>query len=153
MANDEADPRVLAAQLQLVQRELARTQERLDAIEAALVEANQAAATLRALAEGATTPEGREILVPLGAGVHIHAQLLPGRQPIVPVGAGYAIEASPQAATATLERRIQDITESFNRAAQRAEELAQAGGQLNAMLAQFEDDEGDTDPAAADQFV
>ena len=127
--DDAPDPRQLAAQLELVQRELARTQARMEAIEAAMVEANQAAATLRALAD---TSES-DVLVPVGAGVHVHARLLKA-SPVVPVGAGYAIEASPQAALATLERRIQDITETFNQVAERAEQLGNAGAQLTAML-------------------
>lgn len=136
---DEAapDPRQLAAQLELVQRELARTQARLDSIEAAMVEANQAAATLRALADESSTGD---LLVPVGAGVHVHARLVKGQPPVVPVGAGYAIEASPQAALATLERRIQDITETFNQAAERAEQLAQAGSQITAMLGGNDDE-------------
>lgn len=138
-ADDMPDPRQLSAQIQLVQRELARTQERLEAIESALVEANQAAATVRALTELPDNDKqnGAQVLVPVGGGVHVHARLVPGTQPVVPIGSGYAIEASPQAALATLERRIQDITESFNRTADRADELAQAGAQMNSILARM----------------
>jgi prefoldin alpha subunit len=130
------DPRQLAAQLELVQRELARTQARLESIESAMIEANQAAATLRALADAAKDAPagGMEVLVPVGAGVHLHARLVKDARPVVPVGAGYAIEASPEAALATVERRIQDITETFNQVAGRAEQLGQAGAQLNMML-------------------
>ncbi|MHB8633407.1 MAG: prefoldin subunit alpha [Thermoplasmatota archaeon] len=126
------DPRQLAAQLQFVQRELSRAQEQLDAIQGALVEANQAAATLKSLGEAAKG----EILVPIGAGVHLHATLTDA-SPVFPVGAGYAIEASPEAALATLQRRIQDITESFNRTAERAEELAGAGAQIDSLLSRL----------------
>src|SRR5687767_1015671 len=102
------DPRQLAAQFEMLQRELQRVDRRLSAIEEALVEAQQAASTVQALAD-----EGKslETLVPIGAGVHVPAQVDAGAPVLMPLGAGYYTEAKADAVAAALAERAKALGE------------------------------------------
>jgi prefoldin alpha subunit len=125
------DPRQLAAQLDLVQRELQRVDRRLASLEQALVEAQQAAGAVQALAD-ASGP--LDTLVPLGAGVHVAARLEGAAPVLMPLGAGYFTEDKPAAVAAALAERVKSIGEQFQRASADAEQLAQAAAAINERL-------------------
>jgi prefoldin alpha subunit len=136
-ATDPAeDPRQVAAQFELVQRELQRMDRRLGALEQALAEAQQALSTVQALA--AASGE-QSTLVPLGGGVHVHARLDPKAPVLVPVGAGYFTEGPATEVVAALEERVASITKSFREASEDAERLGQAAAALNDRLASYSD--------------
>ncbi|MFA5942841.1 MAG: prefoldin subunit alpha [Candidatus Thermoplasmatota archaeon] len=129
------DPRQLAAQFDLVQRELQRVDRRLATLEGALVEAQQAAAALRAMAD-ATGPQ--DIMLPLGAGVHV-AATVNGAQPVLmPLGAGYFTEDKAGEVAVALEERVKAITVQFQEASAQAEQLANVAAQINERLSQFQ---------------
>jgi prefoldin alpha subunit len=131
---DAEDPRQLAAQFEIVQRELQRVDRRLSAIEEALVEAQQASATVQALAA-----EGKplETLVPIGAGVHVPAKVDAAAPVLMPLGAGYYTESRPEAVAEALAERVKALGEQFQRASADAEQLAQAAAAINERLSSF----------------
>lgn len=129
------DPRQLAAQFDLVQRELQRVDRRLAAVEEALVEAQQAAATVQALAEDG---KAMDTLVPLGSGVHVHAKVDGGAPVLMPLGAGYFTEGKAADVAAALAERAKALGEQFQRASADAEQLAQAAAAINERLLQFQ---------------
>jgi prefoldin alpha subunit len=129
------DPRQLAAQLDLVQRELQRVDRRLSALEEALVEAQQAAGAVRHLAESATA---QDILLPLGAGVHLHARVDGAAPVLMPLGAGYFTEDKAGSVAEALEQRVQAVSAQFQQASQDAERLAQVAAAINDRLLQLQ---------------
>lgn len=129
------DPRQLAAQFDLVQRELQRVDRRLQALEEALVEAQQAAAALRSMAEA----DGeQDILLPLGAGVHVAAKVAGATPVLMPLGAGYFTEDKAAEVANALDERVKAIGAQFQDASSQAEQLAQVAAQINERLSQFQ---------------
>lgn len=129
------DPRQLAAQFELVQRELQRVDRRLQALEEALVEAQQAATALRTMAEA----QGRqEILLPLGAGVHVAATVDGAAPVLMPLGAGYFTEDKAGDVASALDERVKAISAQFQDASSQAEQLANVAAQINERLSQFQ---------------
>ncbi len=124
------DPRQLMAQRDIVQRELQRMERRMAAIEEAMMEAQRAIATVRGLAETA----GEELLVPVGAGVHIKARTNRGAAVLLPLGAGYLTEGKPDEVVAALEERVKGINASFDQASEQAEQLANAAAAIDEKL-------------------
>ena len=133
--HDDEDPRQLAAQFDLLQRELQRVDRRLQAIEQALVEAQQAASTVQALAD-AEAGKPLETMLPLGAGIHVAATVDGGAPVLMPLGAGYYTESKPEAVAAALAERVKALGEQFQRASADAEEMARAAAAINDRLSQ-----------------
>lgn len=129
------DPGQLGAQFEAVQRELQRVDRRLAALEEALVEAQQAAGSVRHLAE---SPSAQDILLPLGAGVHLHAKVDGAAPVLMPLGAGYFTEDAAGSVAQALEQRVQAITAQFQQASQDAERLAQVAAAINERLLQLQ---------------
>lgn len=129
------DPRQLAAQFELVQRELQRVDRRLQSLEEALVEAQQAAAALRSMAD-ANGPQA--IMLPLGAGVHVAATVDGAVPVLMPLGAGYFTEDKAGEVATALDERVRAIGAQFQEASQQAEQLAQVAAQINERLSQFQ---------------
>ena len=129
------DPRQLAAQFDLVQRELQRMDRRLQALEEALVEAQQAAAALRSMAEASGE---QDILLPLGAGVHVAASVDGSKLVLMPLGAGYFTEDKAGEVATALDERVRAIGAQFQDANSQAEQLAQVAAQINERLSQFQ---------------
>jgi prefoldin alpha subunit len=129
------DPRQLAAQFDLVQREMQRVDRRLQALEQALVEAQQAAAALRSMADA---PGPQDILLPLGAGIHVAARV-DGAQPVLmPLGAGYFTEDKAAEVATALDERVKAIGAQFEEASAQAEQLAQVAAAINERLSPFQ---------------
>lgn len=124
------DPRQLMAQREILQRELSRMERRMAAIEEAMVEAQRAIATVRGLADASAT----DLLVPVGAGVHIKAQAIPGAAVLLPIGAGLLTEGKPDDVVAALEQRVKGINQSFDEASEEAEQLANAAAAIDERL-------------------
>lgn len=125
------DPRQLAAQFDLIQRQLQSVDRRLAQLEQALVEAQQAASTVQALAEATAT---QEALLPLGSGVHVRATVDPQAPVLLPIGAGYYTEGPANGVTGALQERVASITQAFQQASAEAERLAQTAAAINEHL-------------------
>jgi prefoldin alpha subunit len=130
------DPRQLAAQMDLVQRELQRVDRHLAALEEALVEAQQAVGAVRHLADDATA---QDILLPLGAGVHLHAKVDGAAPVLMPLGAGYFTEGPAASVAEALQERAQALTAQFQQASEDAQRLAQVAAAINDRLSQFQE--------------
>lgn len=128
------DPRQLAVQYDILQRQLQATDRRLAAIEQALVEAQQAATTVSSLAEAKGLQES---LLPVGSGVHVRAVVDPSAPILLPVGAGYFTQGPAAEVTAALKARVEGLTRSFQDASADAERLAQAAAAINERLESF----------------
>ena len=124
------DPRQLAMQYEMVQRELARLDQHLATLQDALVETSQAVSTMEALAAGGEV----EALVPVGAGVHVKATLRAGDGAILPVGAGYSTESKPDDVLAALRERSAQIQARFQETSARAQQMADAAAGLGDRL-------------------
>lgn len=126
-------PEQLMAQFEVVQRELQRMDRRMAAIEQQMLETQQAAAAVEALAQ-AGGPQ--EALVPLGAGVHVRAQVDGTAPVLLPLGAGYSTEAPPAEVARALQERVNAIQQAFEAASQDAEQLAHAAAAIQGRLSQ-----------------
>lgn len=131
-AEESDDPRQLAAQFDLIQRELQRMDRRLASLEQALIEAQQAATTVKGLAQ---TTGIQESLLPIGGGVHVHATIDAAKPVLLPIGAGYFTEDTAENVAGALEERVASITKSFQEASADAQRLAQAAANINERLA------------------
>jgi prefoldin alpha subunit len=123
------------AQFDLVQRSLARVDRQLQALEQALMEAQQALATVRHLSE---QKGAQPMLLPIGAGVHVRATLDASQPVLLPVGAGYSTEGAPADVAVALEQRLASIREQFAAASQEAERLTQTAAAINEQLGGFQ---------------
>ena len=130
-ADGPEDPRQLAVQFDILQRQLQATDRRLAQIEQALVEAQQAASAVTALAQATGV---QDALLPLGSGVHVHARLDPKSPVLLPVGAGYFTEGPASDVQAALQARVESLTRAFQQATEDAERLAQAAAAINERL-------------------
>lgn len=130
-ADGPEDPRQLAVQFDILQRQLQAADRRLAQLEQALVEAQQAAGTVGALAEAGGT---QETLMPLGSGVHVHAKVDPKAPVLLPVGAGYYTEGPAADVAEALKARVEAITRSFQEASADVERMAQAAAAINDRL-------------------
>lgn len=139
------DPRQAMAQREILQRELQRMDRRMAAIEEAMLETQRAIATVRGLAEAQSQPgrpAAQEILVPVGAGVHVAARIEANAAVLLPIGAGYLTEGKPDDVVAALEKRIEGINKSFEAASEQAEQLAHAAAALDERLSEAGDHAG-----------
>jgi prefoldin alpha subunit len=113
MAAAAPDPRQVMAQLELVQRELSRAEGRLAALEQAMVEAQQALGTVRHLAEA---QGAQSVLVPIGGGLHVRANLDAAQDVLLPIGAGYSTPGKPAEVAKALEERVASIGRAYEEA-------------------------------------
>ncbi len=127
-------PEQLMAQFELVQRQLTRVDRQLQALEQAMMESQQALATVRHLAESS----GKQaMLLPIGGGVHVRAMLDAGQTVLLPIGAGYSTEGKAADVAAALEERLKSIQAQFNAASAEAERLTQTAAAINEHLGQL----------------
>ena len=126
-----SDPRTLAAQFELVQRQLQSLDRRLAGIEEALVEAQQAATTVKALGDAQGE---QDTLLPLGSGVHVRARVDASAPILLPVGAGYFTEGPAAEVATALQQRVEALTRAFQDASAEAERLAQTAAAINDRL-------------------
>jgi prefoldin alpha subunit len=126
----------LLAQMEVLQREMARMDRRLTAIEGALMEAQRAAATVESMAEQSAEVEA---LVPIGGGVHVRARLDPKSPVVLPLGAGYATEAPASEVAKALHERVESLAEQFRKASEEAERVTEAAAALNQQIAAGEE--------------
>src|SRR5688500_6364378 len=129
------DPRQLAAQFELVQRELARVESRLAALQDAMVETQQARSTVEHLANATAASD---VFVPVGAGVHVRAAIRQDVAVLMPLGAGYATEAPPRDVATALDERQNAISAQFKAASEEADRLSAAAAALSDRLAAFQ---------------
>lgn len=130
-ADAPEDPRQLAVQFDILQRQLQAVDRRLAQLEQALVEAQQAASAVEALA---TTSGEQVALLPLGSGVHVHARVDAAAPVLLPVGAGYFTEGPASEVGVALKQRVEVITRTFQEASADAERMAQAAAAINQRL-------------------
>lgn len=128
------DPRQLMAQFDLVQRQLQRIDRQMSGLEQALMEANQALATVKHLSESTGS---QEVLLPIGSGVHVRARLDAANPVILPIGAGYSTEGPAASVAAALEERVEAITKQFTAVNQEAERLTHVAAALNEQIESF----------------
>lgn len=128
MADDRTDPQQLAAQLQLLQRELGRLDRRLSALESTMMDVTRAAAAVQYLAE---MDGPASLYVDVGGGVQAAVQVDPKAPLLMSLGAGYHTAKAPADVHAELTKRSQTIQEEFQRVSAEAQRVSQAASALN----------------------
>jgi len=110
---------------------MARLDRRMATLEGALMEAQQAAATVQELGE-AKGP--LEAMVPLGGGVHVRARIDPQTPVLLPVGAGYSTEAAAAQVADALRARVDALAAQLRDTGEEANRVANAAAALNEQL-------------------
>ncbi len=120
------------ARLEVLQRRIGALDTRSQALQEALIEIEQARAALDALDDDASAPA----LVPLGGGVHAHADVHAGKHVVVPIGSGYAVGEDLPSATQRLEDRSAKLRKDTEAVHDEVERLVHEARGLQATLMQ-----------------
>lgn len=104
--------RQILAEVELSRRQIEALTAQLRFAESKLLELNSALASLGALKEGA---EGKEVLVSLGAGAFVRANLKEVKKIIVEIGADFSVEDDIDAAEMLLKERAEKMASTIKR--------------------------------------
>ncbi len=119
MSADE-DPQQIVAQYEATQAQLQQLDARLTRFEEALIELRRAKSTLESL------DASQDALVPIGAGLHVRAQILGDAPVVTPLGAGYAADQSVDDAMARIDSQLTETQSAMESASSQAQSLAQS---------------------------
>ncbi len=127
---DEGEAQQLALQFEQGQRRLQALDQHLARLEQSVNELQRALATLEGL-DGAT--EG-PALVPVGAGLRLHATVDPTAEVVLDVGSGYSVGLSAEDAASRLRDRLAANESAFRATSQEADRIANEMEQIRARL-------------------
>jgi prefoldin alpha subunit len=125
VANREDQTRRLIYELQLMQGTADTLQQRLAILQNALADLRVAEESLKGLSE---TEEGSPILIPMGGGTLINAQLGDTSKVIINIGAEVSIDMPLEDAQKNVAERLEDVEKTST----------SVGQQLQQLLAQME---------------
>lgn len=111
MASDEETFRRLLTELRLLESTTEALQNRISLVNAATTELAFASATIEGLEK---EKKGTPLLVPIGGGSFIKAQVATTETMIVGMGAGVSVEKSRDESKQIVEKRITELQESMN---------------------------------------
>jgi prefoldin alpha subunit len=130
------DPQQLAMQYEQGQRQLQALQQHLGSLEQTMVDMRRAEATLSGLAG---MRGEQEVLVPIGAGVHLRAKVAPDSLVIEPIGADYATDATAEVAAKKIQDRLKEVESAYQSAEQQFRLLSRQLQELTARLETLSD--------------
>ena len=110
MSNDEDTFRRLLTELRLLEGTAEALQNRINLISAATTELAFAAATIDGLAE---EKKGSPLLVPIGGGSFIKAEVATTETLVVGMGAGVSVDKSREDAKKVVEKRVAELEKSM----------------------------------------
>lgn len=110
MSNDEDNFRRLLTELRLLEGTAEALQNRINLINAATTELAFAAATIDGLAE---EKQGAPLLVPIGGGSFIKAEVATTETLVVGMGAGVSVDKSREDAKKVVEKRVAELEKSM----------------------------------------
>ena len=111
MSSDEETFRRLLTELRLLEGTTDALQNRINLVNAAMTELAFASATIEGLEKG---KKGTPLLVPIGGGSFIKAEVETTETLVVGLGAGVSVEKSRGEAKQTVETRIAELEKSRN---------------------------------------
>lgn len=97
-------------QYQEYQRQAEALTQQLNLIQMTLADTEKAIETVEGMSRAS---QGAEILVPIGAGSFIHAELTRPETAVVGIGAGICIEENVEKAMELLEKRKQEVSKAL----------------------------------------
>jgi prefoldin alpha subunit len=110
MSSDEDTFRRLLTELRLLEGTAETLQNRINLINAATTELGFAAATIDGLAE---EKKGAPLLVPIGGGSFVKAQVATTETLVVGMGAGVSVDRSREDAKTIVEKRVAELEKSM----------------------------------------
>jgi prefoldin alpha subunit len=110
MSSDEDTFRRLLTELRLLEGTAETLQNRINLINAATTELGFAAATIDGLAE---EKKGAPLLVPIGGGSFVKAQVATTETLVVGMGAGVSVDRSREDAKKIVEKRVAELEKSM----------------------------------------
>ena len=116
----EEQMRRLAVELQMMQGSAETLQQRLQLLQAAISDLRVAGASLEALKEG---EEGAPILVPMGGGTFVNANLGDLNKVIVSIGADVSIEMGLEEAEEKVSGRLEEVEKAGQSVQQQLEQI------------------------------
>ena len=111
MSNNEESLRRVLTELRLLETTAEALQTRINLVNAATAELSFASATIAGLEE---EKEGTPLLVPVGGGSFVKAEISTTETMVVGMGAGVSVEKSREEAKEIIEKRISDLEKSRN---------------------------------------
>ncbi|UCB59844.1 MAG: prefoldin subunit alpha [Candidatus Bathyarchaeota archaeon] len=111
MSSDEETFRRLLTELRLLESTADALQNRINLVNAALTELAFAATTIEGLEQ---ETKGTQLLVPIGGGSFINAQVATIEDLVVGMGAGVSVEKPREEAKRIIEKRIAELQKSMN---------------------------------------
>lgn len=109
MSNNEESLRRVLTELRLLETTAEALQTRINLVNAATAELSFASATIAGLEE---EKEGTPLLVPVGGGSFVKAEISTTETMVVGMGAGVSVEKSREEAKEIIEKRISDLEKS-----------------------------------------
>ncbi len=120
VANREDQTRRLIYELQLMQGTADTLQQRLAILQNALADLRGAEESLKGLSE---TEEGSPILIPMGGGTLVNAQLGDSSKVIINIGAEVSIDMSLEDAQKNVAGRLEDVEKTNTSVEQQLQQL------------------------------
>ncbi|MCQ5375721.1 MAG: prefoldin subunit alpha [Methanomassiliicoccales archaeon] len=115
------------ALLDLYRAQIESLAEQQQIIQATIEEHARAKSTLASVSE---TEEGTEILVPVGGNSFVFAKVASNKKAIVGIGSGISVEKPMDEAVKTIESRMQELIDTFNKLGERRSALEAQTSQL-----------------------
>ncbi len=133
MSSDEETFRRLLTELRLLEGTADALQNRINLVNAAITELAFSLATIEGLER---ETKGADLLVPIGGGSFIKAEVATTETMIVGMGAGVSVEKSRDEAKLVIEKRTSELRESMNNLQQ---QLAQTVQQMRITRQQLDE--------------
>jgi prefoldin alpha subunit len=111
MSKDEETLRRLMTELRLLEATVEALQNRINLVNAAIAELSYASATIDGLE---LETKGTPLLVPIGGGSFVKAEVSTNETIVVGMGAGVSVEKPRGEAKNTIEKRISELEKSRN---------------------------------------
>ncbi|MCS7125669.1 MAG: prefoldin subunit alpha [Aigarchaeota archaeon] len=119
------------AELQLLEQLINETRTRLSTLQALAVEYEGALSFLEELSKNTST---MKILVPIGGGNYIHAEVVDGQKVEVSVGAGVIVTKTIQEGKEMIEKRKANIIQLIQSYEQRLEQFLRRENELRSII-------------------
>ncbi|MDH7508731.1 MAG: prefoldin subunit alpha [Methanomassiliicoccales archaeon] len=115
------------ALLDLYRAQIESLAEQQQIVQASIEEHMRAKSTLASISE---SEEGTEVLVPVGGNSFVFAKVASNRKAIVGIGSGVSVEKPMDEAVKTIESRLQELIDTFNKLGERRSALEAQSSQL-----------------------
>jgi len=116
----EAELRESAMRIENAKAQLEGLGRQRELIQLAVEEHARARETIKNLTTG---KPGDEVMIPVGADAYVYAKVSERREAVLGVGSNVSIQRAPEEADKLLEVRIDELSQTFRKVSERAEQL------------------------------